>query len=109
MDFSAHRDNLIHKENIMTLQDTITSKLQSTFNVIELNVINESHQHAGHQPQFDGSGETHFRIQMLTPEFEGQSRVNRHRLVNAALQKEFDDDLHALALELSAPVENKRW
>lgn len=93
----------------MTLQDTIEAKLRSSFNIMEMNVINESHLHAGHQPSFDGTGETHFRVQLVTKEFEGQSRVNRHRLVNDVLKLELDAGLHALALELSAPDESKRW
>lgn len=93
----------------MTLQDTITAKLRSNFNVAELNVINESHLHAGHKPQFDGTGETHFRIQLVASDFKGQSRVARHRAINELLKPELDAGLHALALELSAPGEPKRW
>lgn len=93
----------------MTLQDTIEAKLRSSFNIMEMNVINESHLHAGHQPSFDGTGETHFRVQLVAKEFEGQSRVNRHRLINDVLKLELDAGLHALALELSAPDESKRW
>lgn len=92
----------------MTLQDTIAAKLKSIFNPVELNVINESHLHAGHQPGFDGKGESHFRIQMVSAKFEGLSRVARHRTVNEAMQSAFDGGLHALALELSAPDEPKR-
>lgn len=92
----------------MTLQDTIAAKLKSIFEPVEINVINESHLHAGHQPEFDGEGSTHFRIQMVSAKFEGLSRVARHRSVNEAMKSEFDDGLHALALELSAPGEPKR-
>lgn len=93
----------------MSLQDTIETKLRSNFNIVEMNVINESHLHAGHQPSFDGSGETHFRIQLVAEEFEGQNRVNRHRAINELLKPELDAGLHALALELNAPGETKRW
>jgi BolA protein len=93
----------------MSLQDTIETKLRSNFNIVEMNVINESHLHAGHQPSFDGSGDTHFRIQLVAEEFEGQNRVNRHRAINELLKPELDAGLHALALELNAPGETKRW
>lgn len=93
----------------MTLQDTITAKLKSIFEPVELNVINESHLHAGHQPGFDGKGESHFRIQMVSAAFKGQTRVARHRAVNDAMQSAFDGGLHALALDLAAPDETKRW
>lgn len=93
----------------MTLQDTIHAKLTENFDPSELNVINESHQHAGHQPQFDGAGETHFRIQMVSKHFEGQTRVARHRAINDLLAPHFNEGLHALALELNAPGETKGW
>ncbi len=93
----------------MSLQETIETKLRSNFNIVEMNVINESHLHAGHQPSFDGSGETHFRIQLVASDFEGQTRVNRHRAINELLKPELDAGLHALALELNAPGEAKRW
>lgn len=93
----------------MSLQETIEAKLTAEFHPIELNVINESAQHAGHKPQFDGTGETHFRIQMVSQSFEGQSRVARHRAINELLAPHFNEGLHALALELAAPGETKRW
>lgn len=93
----------------MTLQDTIEAKLTDQFKPDALNVLNESHKHAGHQPQFNGAGETHFRIQMVAKAFEGQSRVARHRAINELLAPHFDEGLHALALELAAPGEAKRW
>ncbi len=93
----------------MTLQDTITANLKSIFDPVELNVINESHLHAGHQPGFDGKGESHFRIQMVSASFDGLSRVARHRAVNEAMQSAFDGGLHALALDLAAPSEAKNW
>lgn len=93
----------------MTLQDTIAAKLKSIFEPMELNVLNESHLHAGHQPGFDGKGESHLRIQMVSAAFKGQSRVARHRAVNEAMQSAFDGGLHALALDLAAPDEAKNW
>lgn len=93
----------------MSLQDTIETKLRSNFNIVEMNVINESHLHAGHQPAFDGTGETHFRIQLVAEDFDGQSRVHRHRSINTLLKPELDAGLHALALDLAAPGEAKRW
>ncbi|PWV98119.1 BolA protein [Hoeflea marina] len=93
----------------MTRQQRIETALQATFDPERLTVINESHLHAGHQPHFDGSGESHFRVRMQSAGFTGLSRIDRHRAVNAALKAEFDGGLHALAVEAAAPGETTRW
>lgn len=72
-------------------------------------VINESHLHAGHQESFDGSGETHMRVRIVSSVFAGMSRVARHRAINALLKPELDAGLHALAVEPAAPGEATRW
>jgi BolA protein len=65
----------------------------------QLEVLDESSQHAGHAGA-DGSGfGTHFRVRIASPLFAGQSRVARHRLVYDALQDFVDRGLHALAIE----------
>jgi BolA family transcriptional regulator, general stress-responsive regulator len=77
----------------------IETTLTQAFTPLSLEVIDESHQHAGHagaRPE----GETHYRVRMVTPAFAGLSRVEMHRRVNASLLPEFDRGLHALALEL---------
>lgn len=93
----------------MTRQQRIETALQATFDPERLSVINESHLHAGHQPEFDGSGDSHFRVRLQSASFTGKSRIDRHRAVNAALQAEFDGGLHALAVEAAAPGETTRW
>ena len=55
--------------------------------------------HAGHRPE----GETHFRVRIVAEAFRDRSRVETHRLVNAALKQEFDRGVHALAIEAKAP------
>ena len=66
-------------------------------------MVDESHLHkghAGHRPE----GETHFRVRIAAEAFRGvSSRVEAHRLVNAALADEFARGLHALAIEAKAP------
>ena len=65
----------------------------------QLEVFDESSQHAGHAGA-DGSGfGTHFRVRIASPLFAGRSRVARHRLVYDALQDFVDQGLHALAIE----------
>ena len=79
-------------------------KLQRTFQPTRLDVINESHLHAGHRTS-PGTGESHFRVLMVSPVFAGKSRLQRHRLVNEALAAELKGKVHALALDLRAPDE----
>ena len=79
-------------------------KLQRAFQPTRLDVINESHLHAGHRTS-PGTGESHFRLLMVSPLFAGKSRLQRHRLVNEALAAELKGKVHALALDLRAPDE----
>ena len=69
-----------------------------------LEVVNESHFHAGHAGS-PGSGESHFRVTIVSPAFKGKSRIERHRLVNAALAEELRAGVHALAINAQAPDE----
>ncbi|EFL87977.1 BolA family transcriptional regulator [Ahrensia sp. R2A130] len=78
----------------------LEQKLNEAFNPATLDVINESHLHAGHQPGFDGQGESHIRIRMTADHFNGMSRVNIHREVNALCADEFEAGLHALAIDV---------
>ena len=93
----------------MTLKSQIEYKLSDAFSPERLEVINESHLHAGHKPEFDGAGETHMRIRIVSQSFAGLNRVARHRAVNDLLKDEFDAGLHALAIEAAAPGETTRW
>ncbi|MCB2004965.1 MAG: BolA family protein [Burkholderiaceae bacterium] len=66
----------------------------------QLEVLDESYQHAGHAGA-NGSGfGTHFRVRIKSPRFDGQARVACHRLVYDALQEFIDQGLHALAIEV---------
>ncbi len=88
----------------MTLKDLITRTLQERLAPTRLEVTDESHQHHGHAGWREG-GETHFRIDIVSPAFEGKSRVERHRLVNECLGAAFERGLHALAIRARAPGE----
>ena len=88
----------------MSTRDIITDKLRQAFTPESLDVSDESHLHeghAGHRP----SGETHFRVYIVSPAFEGKSRVERHRMINAALAAELAGSVHALAIRAQAPGE----
>ena len=93
----------------MSMKSSMTGKLEAAFSPERLDVINESHLHAGHQPGFDGEGETHMRVRIVASAFAGMSRVARHRAINDLVKAEFDAGLHALAVEVAAPGEPTRW
>lgn len=93
----------------MSLRQRIEDKLTAAFQPERLAVLNESHLHAGHQPDFNGEGETHMRVRIVAKTFSGMSRVARHRAINDLLKPELDAGLHALAVEPAAPGEPTRW
>ena len=87
-----------------SISERITRKLTEAFAPQDLKVIDESHQHQGHGGWREG-GETHFRVNIVSEAFSGKSRLERHRLVNAALAQELADRVHALAIAAKAPGE----
>ncbi|HEV7324862.1 MAG TPA: BolA family protein [Bosea sp. (in: a-proteobacteria)] len=87
-----------------TMADRIAGKLTTQLAPKQLKVIDESHQHHGHSGWREG-GETHFRVEIISPAFAGKSRLERHRLVNAALAEELAGGVHALAIAARAPGE----
>ncbi|WP_309086220.1 BolA family protein [Chelativorans sp.] len=100
----------------MSIKSAIELRLRQAFSPERLEVINESHLHAGHHhtagghhEQFDGTGETHFRVRIVSQAFSGLSRVERHRAINQALTEELKGGVHALAIEPAAPGERTRW
>jgi BolA protein len=88
----------------MSLQSRMHEKLLTTLNPTRLDVVNESHLHAGHASS-PGTGESHFRVLIVSPDFAGKSRVERHRIVNDLLRDELRDCVHALAIKALAPGE----
>ena len=89
----------------MSLLAQIEKKISDALAPEHLEVINESHLHAGHQPGFDGKGESHLRIRIVASAFNGISRVMRHRKINELLQDELERGLHALAIDAKTPDE----
>ena len=88
----------------MTTRDIITNKLREAFSPESLEVSDESHLHEGHAGHRPG-GETHFRVYIVSQAFRGKSRIERHRMINAALARELADRVHALAIHAQAPGE----
>jgi BolA protein len=78
--------------------------LKSAFQVLELNIEDESHLHAGHAGAATGGG--HFKLTIVAPEFDGMSKVARHRAIYAALNKHFPEAIHALTILAFTPSES---
>ncbi len=77
-------------------------KLKQRFTPVELNVIDESHHHAGHSGARP-DGESHFKVKIVADAFAGQSLVQCHRLINETLAEELKERVHALSIQAKAP------
>ncbi|MBT8389292.1 MAG: BolA family transcriptional regulator [Altererythrobacter sp.] len=89
-----------------TVAQEIESLLRAALNPTHLDVVNDSSLHHGHSGD-DGSGESHFTVVIESPAFEGISRLQRQRMVNAALGDIPGERVHALAIKARAPGEHK--
>ena len=87
----------------MSRLDAIRDKLEAQLAPLELQVIDESHKHAGHEGARDGRG--HFAVRIVSARFEGVNLLARHRLVYDALGTLMQSDIHALSLKAQAPSE----
>ena len=88
------------------VRHAITNKLREAFGPESLEVTDESHLHEGHAGHRAG-GETHFRLYIVSPAFEGKSRIERHRMINATLAAELAGPVHALAIKAYTPGESR--
>ena len=86
----------------MAIKDEIEARLRAAFDATDLQVVNESHRHAGHGGD-DGSGESHFTVEIEAAAFAGVSRLERQRMVNRALGDLPGQRVHALAIKAKAP------
>ncbi len=88
----------------MSLEQSMREILMIALEPTRLDVVNESHLHAGHAGS-PGTGESHFRLLVVSGLFEGRSRLERHRMVNEALADFLKNKIHALAIKAFAPGE----
>jgi BolA protein len=91
----------------MRVAGSIEWKLRKALAPTRLDIIDESHKHAGHvgaRPE----GETHFSVEVASAAFAGKSRVDRQRLVYGILAAELEGPVHALALRTVTPDEDRR-
>ncbi len=91
----------------MMIENKMREALLIALEPTRLDLINDSHLHAGHasSPQ---TGESHFRLLVVSRTFEGRSRLDRHRMVNEILADFLRDKVHALAVKAYAPGETVR-
>jgi BolA protein len=89
----------------MQVTESIRRKLTAAFAPVALEVVDESHRHAGHAGARDGRG--HFRVRIVSAAFTGKSALARHREIFAALGDLMQTDIHALAIDARAPEENR--
>jgi BolA protein len=82
----------------------ISRRLGEALAPTHLEVTNDSARHRGHAGD-DGSGESHFTVEIVSPRFAGLSRLERQRAVNAALSDLLRDRIHALVIRARAPGE----
>lgn len=82
----------------------IRQRLQAALAPTHLEVINDSAKHHGHAGD-DGSGESHFTVEIVSADFAGMNRLQRQRAVNAALGGLMKERIHALAIRARAPGE----
>ncbi len=86
------------------MKNSIRKKLTVALSPLVLEIIDESHKHAGHAGARPG-GNSHFKVKIVSNAFTSLSRLERHRFVHELLKDELHDKIHALSLILLAPEE----
>ena len=86
------------------VEQRIREKLTDALEPVALEVMNESHLHQHHAGSPE-TGESHFRVKIVSVAFEGKTRLARHRAVNEVLAEELAGPVHALAIVAKAPGE----
>ncbi len=75
----------------------------TSLNPVSLEIIDESHKHAGHAGARDGAG--HYLLQIVTSEFTGKGTLARHRMIYSALGEMMQGEIHALNIQAKTPDE----
>lgn len=86
------------------IEDELKDILEKTFNCDVLEVDNQSKMHASHASS-PGTGQSHFHVKVVSVDFLGVSKINRHRAANQAIAPLFDKGLHAISLTIKSPLE----
>jgi BolA family transcriptional regulator, general stress-responsive regulator len=80
-------------------------RLSSALSPTSIELIDDSEQHRGHGG-YNPAGESHFSLRIESPGFEGKNRVERQRMIYAALGDLMDARVHALSIRATAPGES---
>lgn len=83
--------------------DRMRSRFEAALAPVELTLTDDSHLHAGHAGAASGGG--HYRVRIVSLQFEGQKLVTRHRLVYDSVHDMMHREIHALAITALAPSE----
>jgi BolA protein len=83
--------------------ELIRLRLQDALSPVFLDVVDDSHKHAGHEGARDGRG--HFSVEVVAAAFEGKLPLARHRLVYEAVGELMQSDIHALSIRARSPAE----
>lgn len=83
-------------------EELIRRRLTETFSPQSLEIVDESHKHAGHA---SAGGGGHFIVTIVADAFEGKTPIQRHRLVYDALGDAMQSEIHALSIKASTPAE----
>src|SRR6516162_3791058 len=81
-----------------SVQQRIRAKLEAALAPERLEIVDQSHLHAGHSGWRDG-GQTHFLVKVASTRFIGKGRLERHRMIYALVAEEIAGGVHALAIE----------
>ena len=81
----------------------IRERLTAALDPVDLEVIDESHLHAGHAGARSGGG--HYAVTIVSPRFRGENMVARHRMVYEALGNAMGSEIHALSITAHSPDE----
>ncbi len=87
--------------------DNLREKIRTSMEVVDIELIDDSHRHAGHAGSRAG-GNTHFRLRVVSDAFAGLSQIERHRMVYAILSDEMAGQIHALNIVARTPDEEHK-
>ena len=85
--------------------EAIRVRLEAQLSPSELDLVDDSHRHAGHAGARDGRG--HFTVRVVSKVFDGMNALARHRAVYAALGELMTTDIHALVIDARSPEETR--
>ena len=110
--YAAVKERLVAKSRcaVIGVDDdacrAIRARLEQAFAPEQLEIVDDSHRHAGHEGAKDGRG--HFRVRIVSQRFAGTRNLDRHRMVYAALGSLMRTDIHALSVDAQVPEQREQ-